>query len=100
MKNNLRKIMPFFSLVICVLIMVLLVIFRNYDSTSGKVYDQLNLELKEIEVSNSILSQKVASSSSIITIAQKAKLLGFISNKAVVSFYGPQPLAAVLWRKD
>jgi len=71
------------------------VVILNYDSTKGVEYELLNLKLKSLEIENSLLSQRIASSSSIISLSQKAKLLGFKSDTEIVSLYGPQPLAAV-----
>ena len=82
------------TLIVCFILLVIQVLIRNYDSTYGKEYDELNSTLKDLEVSNSLISRQVASQSSILAISQKAESYGFLQNQKIVSFYGPQPLAA------
>ena len=90
-----KKILTFFSLIMTVMFVIFRVVILNYYSTKGVEYELLNLKLKSLEIENSLLSQRIASSSSIISLSQKAKLLGFKSDTEIVSLYGPQPLAAV-----
>lgn len=74
---------------------VLQLFILNYDSTSGADFENVYNRLKEIKTANELLSQQVASSSSVTAIAVKAKELGFDSKKSIVSLYSPQPLAAI-----
>lgn len=82
------------SIFLNALLIFLQILIVNFDSTSGKEFDRLSSSLKEIQYENALLSQKIASESSILSIARKAEKLGFNSNKTVVSLYNPQPLAA------
>ena len=93
MISKFRSKLPITSFVICVLLVISLVIIRNFDSTQGREFDKLKTRLEGVEVENSILQQKVASASSILTISQKAEGIGFTSTKSVVSLYVPQPIA-------
>ncbi|OGG18045.1 hypothetical protein A3D78_00930 [Candidatus Gottesmanbacteria bacterium RIFCSPHIGHO2_02_FULL_39_14] len=87
-----------FKTIITVFISCLFIILKvsivNFDSTSGREFENLTSMLKKLQYENALLSQKVASASSILTITQKAKLLGFNQQKTLISLYGPQSLAA------
>jgi len=89
------RIISLLSFIVCLIIVILEIFIINYDSTSGREYEKLKKDLKELEMTNSLLTQKVASNSSLTTIAVKAKLLGFDVKKSVISLYNPQPLAAI-----
>jgi|SRR3989344_7831237 len=95
MNTIFKKAFFVLSFILCIIFIILQVVILNYDSTNGRQFDKISRELKEIEIANSLLSQKVASASSMLTIVNKAKLLGFNSKKAIVSLYSPQPLAAI-----
>ena len=88
------KIKTLIAMIISSLFVVLHVMIVNYDSTSGREFERYSSILKKLQYENAQLTQKVASASSIMTIGQKAKMLGFNSQKSLVSFFGPQPLAA------
>lgn len=95
MNSKLKKIFIICTFLICLIFIFLQIFLINYDSTSGREYEKISLRIRELELNNGILSQKVASASSMTSIITNAKLLGFDSKKAIVSFYSPQPLAAV-----
>ena len=88
-----KKAFYLFSALICIVFIVLQVIILNFDSTSGREFDKITQNLKKLEFTNSLLSQKVASASSLVSISDKAKLMGFNSANSTISLYSPQPLA-------
>lgn len=87
-----KKVIP---LTLVLIFIFLQVIILNYDSTSGKEYELITVSIDQLETENILLETKIASNSSILAISNKADSLGFISNKSVISLYGPQPLAAL-----
>ena len=95
MTQKLSKILSVSAVAVCLVLIVSQLYILNYDSTSGRDYENIFKELKELKTSNELLSQAVASESSMVTIAAKAKELGFNSEKSIVSLYSPQPLAAI-----
>ncbi len=72
---------------------LLQVVILNRDSTSGENLVKINKEIEKVEKENIKLSQQIASASSLTTISQKAKQLGFISALKIVSLSSPPKLA-------
>ncbi|KKS98578.1 MAG: hypothetical protein UV73_C0001G0099 [Candidatus Gottesmanbacteria bacterium GW2011_GWA2_43_14] len=95
MTNKTEKFIKIASLTVAVLSIAVHVVLFNYDSTYGRKYREINSEIERMETENLILSQKIASSSSIASIAQKAETLGFNSSPQVVSLAKPQPIADI-----
>ncbi len=56
----------------------------------------INKKIDESETENNRISQKIASSSSMITIADKAKNYGLVNSSQVLSLSTSLPLAANL----
>ncbi|OGG03307.1 hypothetical protein A2W14_03770 [Candidatus Gottesmanbacteria bacterium RBG_16_37_8] len=89
------KFKTIITITISSLFIILQIVIVNFDSTSGREYDKLTKEVKQLQYENALFEQKIASSSSLITLTSKAKLLGFNSQTSLVSFHIAQPLAAI-----
>lgn len=70
------------------------VFILNRHSTIGDELTHINKKISEIEKENDIISQKVASASSIAYISQQAKQYGLASSSKILSLGTPLPLAA------
>lgn len=93
MKKGMNSIFKGVILVSLLTFAVVKVLLLNYDSTYGQQYKNLNEKLKKLENENQVLAQKIASQSSIMVIALKAKDLGLTPSKLSVALNSPQPLA-------
>lgn len=72
------------------------VIILNQYSTKGEKLTEINLKINDVDKENTRLVQEIASASSMISISEKAKILGFLNTSAVVSFAAPPPIAQSL----
>ena len=85
-----------FNLIVALAVVVLAVVqvvILNFNSTSGEQLRSLTLKILETESQNNILLQEIASASAIATISVRAKEIGFIQNKNVLSLSSSKPLA-------
>ena len=91
--NKIRKLLIGAYIIIFMILISVKVMVVNYDSTYGYEYDGITGKINKLHQENARLSQKVASASSLLSISQKAKLLGLETGNEIVSLYAPQPLA-------
>lgn len=85
------KILP----VVAVALMVLELVVTNELATLGNKVKAIEVKIESLQEENELLSQEVASSSSLVTIATRAKDLGFIKSSSTVSF-APEQLPVAL----
>lgn len=86
-----------YFLISFILIAVVCEVFiLNKYSNMGDKLTVINKKIEESETKNNRLSQKIASSSSMVTIADKAKNYGLVSSSEVLSLNTSFPLAANL----
>ena len=69
------------------------VMLLNIHSTSGEAVSVIQDNLKEIREENIKLSQKIASSSSLSMMVQKAEDYGFSSSQTTISLSSPLSIA-------
>lgn len=79
--------------VFCLILAVVQVMILNKDSTSGELLTKMKAEIKLYENENIELAQKIASSSSITTIAERARKQGMTEGSRLVSLSSPLPIA-------
>lgn len=70
------------------------VFILNIYSNTGDKLNLINRKIDETETGNNRISQKIASSSSMIAIADKAKNYGLVNSSRVLSLTTSLPLAA------
>lgn len=89
-----RKVMIKTSLITAIVILAIFqVLILNKESTVGEKLTIVMEEIKETELENSRLMQKIASSSSMVTISTKAKGYGLTNNQITLSLSSPLPIA-------
>ncbi|MBI4067503.1 hypothetical protein HY407_03895 [Candidatus Gottesmanbacteria bacterium] len=64
----------------------------NSISTYGGKLNDIDNEIRLVEDNNDILAENIASASSVTTLYNKAKMLGFVTNPPVLSL-DPLPVA-------
>jgi hypothetical protein len=69
------------------------IILINFYSTFGEKLSELKIQTEKIEDDNTLISQKIASSSSLLAISIKAKESGLIDNTSIIHLSEPQPIA-------
>lgn len=79
--------------IFCIALTIIQLIILNKDSTSGENLTKMKAEIGNYDEENILLSQKIASSSSIVSISSKAKNLGFNDTNNSLSLNGPIPIA-------
>lgn len=94
MKKLLTSPIHLFLLLSVIILMVVQVLIFNKDSTNGKKLKDINRETKDIEEQNVLLTQQIASASSISTISNLAVGYGFNSTSNIVSLSGALPIAS------
>lgn len=84
-----------YSLVLIIIFLIFWeVIILNKHSTMGDMLTLFNRNIDKYENENNLLSQKIASSSSMITIAQKAQEYGLDSSSKIFALTSSAPLAS------
>lgn len=70
------------------------VIATNSVATSGVMLARMQDQIKQYDTENSVLKQKVLIASSLDTIYQKAKTLGFVEEKTDIFVTSALPIAS------
>lgn len=70
------------------------VIILNKHSTMGDLITSYDQKIDQYENDNNLLSQEIASASSMITISQKAQEYGLISSSRIFALTSSAPLAS------
>lgn len=69
------------TIVITIFLLILQVVVANRLTTAGLTLNQLGAKEESLNEENELLEKKIASSSSLTAIAQKAEGLGFIKSQ-------------------
>lgn len=86
-----------YLLVFLIMTLVVLEVFiLNFHSTSGDRLSAISREIDELEIENDRISQNIASFSSMLVVADKAKQFGLASTTKILSIGSSYPLAANL----
>lgn len=85
------RILPFFV----VILLVVEILVTNELAGFGKRVSQIDRSIDTLQEENQLLQEKVASLSSLLTIEDKSKALGFISSPPVITI-GAQDVAFYL----
>lgn len=84
-----------YSLVLVIIFLILWeVIILNKHSTMGDMLTSFNLKLESYENENNLLSQEIASASSMISVTQKAQEYELVSSTKIFSLTSSVPLAS------
>lgn len=84
-----------YSLIIFIIFLIFMeVIILNKHSTMGDMLTSLNHNINKFENENNLLSQEIASASSMIAVSQKAQEYGLVSSTKVLSLTSSVPLAS------
>lgn len=89
-----KSALNYFLIVFILISVVCEVFILNIYSNTGDKLNLINRKIDETETGNNRISQKIASSSSMITIADKAKNYGLVNSSRVLSLTTSLPLAA------
>jgi len=76
------------------LLMVVQVIVSNRLSTAGAKIATIEEEIKKIEEENELLQKEIASASSLLTLQERARLLGFIKTTSTFNLFEELPVAS------
>lgn len=84
-----------YSLILVIIFLILWeVIILNKHSTMGDMLTSFNLKLESYENENNLLSQEIASASSMISVTQKAQEYELVSSTKIFSLTSSVPLAS------
>lgn len=91
--NIVRHHMLVFLLFLTGVLAIFQVVTLNRDSTTGEKLRNILVEIEEVKKENNRLSQKIASASSLATIAVKAQHSGLTPIKETIAISTSLPLA-------
>ncbi len=94
--ENKKATINYFLIAFIFISVICEVFILNIYSNMGDKLTLINKKINESETENNIVSQKIASSSSMVTIADKAKNYGLDYSSKVLSLGTSFPLAANL----
>lgn len=89
-----KSALNYFLIAFILISVVCEVFILNIYSNMGDKLTLINRKIDETETGNNRISQKIASSSSMIAIADKAKNYGLVNSSRVLSLTTSLPLAA------
>lgn len=88
---------PVYVIIILIFTIITLIIVRitisNRLSTNGMELGKIQQEIVDYKNQNTLLEEKVLEASSLVHVADQAKRLGFVQEKAPVYISAPLPLA-------
>lgn len=83
----------FLLITLCIIFAIVQVFLLNSMSTYGSKLNKLDEKIRDLSVTNDILSEKIASESSVLALSLKAKELGLNTNLPALTLLGPIPVA-------
>lgn len=82
-----------FLIGLVIILSVAKAVVYNRLSTSGTVIGKIEEEINFYKTQNTILSEELLTSSSLMTVALKAERMGFIKENSVLAIRASKPLA-------
>ena len=81
--------------ILTILLLIAEIIFSCQLVIDGKVMKQTDSEIERLHQEESFLSHQIASASSLLVIAEKAKIMGFVASANVVTIRPDQFVVAL-----
>lgn len=89
-----KPILLIFLLIgLVVVLSVIRTFVANNVATSGVILSEIELKAEKLETENTIVAQKLHTSTSLTEISQKAQKLGFTEGKGSFAITGVRPVA-------
>lgn len=81
--------------IITILLLTAIIFYSCQLVTDGKAMKQTDNEIERLQQEGSVLSQQIASASSLLVVAEKAKIMGFVASADVVTIRPDQFVVAL-----